>query len=256
MSEEFNLQTPDPVGTENDGPEVSDFGNQYLQSIPEEDREVVSKYVGEWDKNVTQEFQKRAERIKAYEELGDPDSLRQAWEVAQMLSSDPVSFYNELTSYMTQNADSLGWNPNPDNPTPPPDWDGVPEEFVNKFTEMEKRLAELDGSFNEMTSKQREEQELAMLDNELKRLHNEHGEFDDTFVISQLANGATPDDAIKAWEALVQNVIDSRKNPPPPIMGSENAGSPLDQVDPSKLKDPNVRKQIGIDYLTKSLRGG
>lgn len=252
---DFNLDTPQPPEPDPPSNDVSDFGNQYLSNIPEADRAVVAKYVGEWDKNVTQEFQKRAEQVKGYEELGDIDSLKQARQVAQMLQEDPVGFYNELTTYMNQNADELGWNKTPENPTPPEDWDGVPEAFVNKFNEMSERLEKLSGSWEQMSAQRQEEQELARLDDELKALHTKHGDFDDMFVISQLANGATPDQAIAAWNSLVQNVIDSRKTPPP-IMGSETAGSPLDQVDKTKLSDASVRKSIGVEYLKKSFQGG
>src|SRR5687768_1195528 len=48
------------------------LGNQFLNKIPEQDRNIVAKYVKDWDAQVTRKFQDYSSKLKPWEQLGVP----------------------------------------------------------------------------------------------------------------------------------------------------------------------------------------
>lgn len=259
--------------TESQGEEtqdLSEFGNQFLQDVPEEHRHIVEQYIKPWDGNVTKKFQELQGKLKPYEELGDPAELQSAYQILSELRSNPVEFYNSYRDYLIENGDvlkerwgvedvyqALGVNVSDYQNEPdfnggelPDEFEGVPQQFVQQFQQMQERLESLDQNVNEFTTAAQEQEQMKILDQTLDMLHTNHGEFDDTFVLTQIASGKSPDEAIQAYETLQQSIIDSHSKTPPPNLMNGPGGTPLDQVDATKLKDAKTRKEIGTQILS------
>jgi hypothetical protein len=243
------------------------YGNQFLNTVDEADREVVGKYINDWDAGVTKKFQEYSSKLKEYEELGEAESLHSASTVLRDIQSDPVAFFNNYKDYIIENAQAIQEQYGIEDiheaigiakqmieeeidPSGLPENQPMNSAMQEKFDAMEARLAESDTKFESLNSGIREKEQSQFLDNELKTLHTEHGQFDDTFVLTQLANGKTTSQAIEAWNTMKQSIIDSHKKTPPPSLLNGPAGTPLDQVDSTKLNDAKTRKEIGVQLLS------
>lgn len=230
-----------PVGNDDEG-----LANPFLANIPESDRAIVEKYVNEWDSGVTKKFQGYKDELKTYKEFGDADQISTAMTLMAELSSNPVEFIQRTQQFID------------DNP-----------ELFKEFMEMEEELqegqegqeidytaqelAQLREEFASFKEEQETAEQLKMLDSVMDNLHNTHGPFNDEYVLLKISQGISPEDAVQEWNTVTQEFIDSRKGPSAPRLLPGQGGTPLDQVDKSKLRDPGFRKEYGAELLRAQL---
>lgn len=135
------------------------------------------------------------------------------------------------------------------------EWDNMSDD-EQKIATLERKLYDLEQRHQVRETESQERKDKEYLDNTLKKLHTEHGDFSDQFVTALIANGVSPQDAIKAYQGEQQKIIDSQKNTPPPPALREAGGIPKDQVDKNKLNDPAYRKATGVAALEAARRAG
>jgi len=245
------ISSNDDTGNENS---PSEFANQYLKDIPDEHRSIVEQYVGTWDKNVTQKFQDYSGRLKGYEALGDVESLASAQQLWDMLNDNPVGFLEQLQQYTNEiyqpEENGMGtYDDDEEGAYALPEFDGDGDALLQQYQDLQERYSSLEERLNGFESSQQEKDEMKMLDSVLDDLHNTHGDFNEQWVLLQIANGADPSEAVQSWTELTQGIIDSRKSNPPPVLLGGPGGTPLDQVDKSALRDPATRKEYGTELL-------
>ena len=246
----FGEQEPvAPVGEE------VDYGlsNEFLSKIPEQDRQIVGKYVKEWDAGVTRKFQDYSSELKTYKDFGDADQISTAMTLMSELSSNPVEFIQRTQQFITDNPELF-------------------EEFMEMQEEFEEQieqtqgtqqpvgddntaadLAELREQLNSFRDEQETQEQLKMLDSVMDDLHNTHGSFNDEYVLLKISQGISPEDAVQEWHNATSEFIDSRKGPSAPRLLPGQGGTPLDQVDKTKLRDPGFRKEYGAELLKAQL---
>jgi hypothetical protein len=238
MSDSNGLNLPTTIpgldgGSDLDG--FSDFAKGILGQIPDEDRTVVSKYIKDWDGNVTKQFQKVHEQYKPYKELGDPDQIREALTWIELLNSDPVTFINNVQEAMKEAG--IEMSQDYDDYSVLPEYEGLPQQFVSQFQQQQQELAELRESLQGFTQTTQEKEEQAALDNLLGMLHTEHGDFDEDWVLLQIAKGIDPDEAVNKFNTeFITKYSSPQARKPAPNLFTGAAGSvPNGQVDMSKM---------------------
>lgn len=240
-------QDNEEVNTEN----FSDFARGILGGIPEADRPVVAKYVKEWDGNVTREFQKIHQKYQPYVEMGDIEDIQYARYYASMMQNDPAQLVRELTTAMREagmSTDDLFGPPDegdegfdPGDGTQP---NVIPRALQNRIDQLEQALGNVHQSQQTFQQQQFEQQQLAQLDNLMRAMHSQHGDFDDDWFLLQLEKGKTPDQAIGAYKER----FGSPERKPAPRILTGNGAVRQDQVDPSKLSDKD-RKAYALSIL-------
>jgi hypothetical protein len=234
----LNLPTEIPgLGGGSDLEGLSDFAKGILGQIPEEDRSTVAKYYKEWDGNVTKRFQDVHEQYKPYKELGEPDQIKEALEWIELLNSDPVSFIKNVQEAMKEAGIEMTQQEINDELSNLPEYEGLPKTFLDQFQKQQAELAELRESLQGFTQTTQEKEEQAALDNLLGTLHNTHGEFDDDWVLLQIAKGIDPDEAVTKFNTeFVAKYSSQQTRKPAPNLFTGAAGSvPNGQVDMSKM---------------------
>jgi hypothetical protein len=161
------------------------------------------------------------------------------------LSANPIEFIQRTQEYINENPELF-------------------EEFMAELEEQSQEPVgyEEDGryvpreEFESMRQQlesfqedQETQEQLRILDNVMDQLHNDHGSFNDDYVLLRISQGMSPEEAVQSWEQEATQFIDSRKSPTAPRLLSGQGGTPLDQVDKSKLKDPAFRKEYGAELL-------
>src|SRR5690606_31494819 len=131
------------------------------------------KYIKDWDANVTQKFQEYSEKLKPWESLGvEYDSARAAVQAMMFAEQDPVTFHQLLTEQLKELELLPGENPvgTETQGSPLPEFEGLNEGFVNRFTKLEENLnkvGEFMDNYNKENTRKSQEQ---MLDETLKAL--------------------------------------------------------------------------------------
>jgi hypothetical protein len=181
----------------------------FLAKIPEGDREIVGKYVKQWDSGVTRRFQELHGKYKPYEELGDLETLQQAHQLYQILDEEPERLYAALRETFGESE--------PEGATTEAGEDsGLDEQFQGVVTELQERLEkqnEVLEAIAEYVIDQHKSvqatQEDKELDEYLGLLKDEYGDFDEEYVLTKMYHGASGDEAVSAWQDMVQQHINA-----------------------------------------------
>jgi len=137
-----------------------------------------------------------------------------------------------------------------DGNSPLPEFEGVPEEFVEQFRSMQQEIGTLRGTVEQTVSAQEQDQ----LDRWTAQLHNEQGAFDDRWVQNYLAENPKSNgkDAVDAFRAMLNEYgtpkKDEKEIPPAPIIPRGSGSIIPEQVDLTKLT-----KDQRLDLMAKAL---
>ncbi len=226
-------------------PEYSEFAQGILNEIPETDRAVVGKYIKTWDGNVTKKFQSYTDKLKGYEALGEIEYLENLNNWNEMLNNDPVQFMTLLKQAMDEEGIKMSDVSNDKGDrdfSPLPEFEGVPQQFVDRYQNLEKTVNDLNSKFGSFNEEKENERIQIQLDSMMKDLHTTHGKFNDDFVLVQLSRGVSAEDAIKAWNDEIKQYSSPQKAPPNVMHGS--GGIPSGQADISKMSKEDKRKMM------------
>lgn len=231
----------------------------YLEEIPETIRPLVENTFKKWDANVTQRFQElhsQQETWKPVTEQYQPDDVLGALQVAQILEQDPTRFltaFAEAYPELVKEALSgQGLTPEPTS-TPTGAEQGLgdldPDDpVVKRMQALEEQIASLTGNLTERQEQELATQQQQYLDGILSDLHEKHGDFDDTFILAQLAyRAATPDQAIQAWKEVTSKFgapIPDPNSTTPPTPIPSNGGVPSTQFSAEDLKDGDTKALV------------
>jgi hypothetical protein len=225
-------------------PSQDSLGNGFLSKIPEQDRPIVEKYVKDWDSGVTTKFQELHNQYAPYKELGDIGDIQQALEVMEALRLDPKGFYDNLSKIMEElnEDDEMSLNEPPVEIKEPENADS------SEVAQLKAALEDLSSKWTAHEQTVAEKAQMDELDGIMSKLHTEHGDFDDRWVLLQLADGVSPEDAIQKWNSLIDANVSSRKGKPAPIVLPGAGSIPNGQADPSKFS-----KSDRLAYIAQML---
>jgi len=238
------------------------LGNAFLKHIPEVDRKVLEPYIKDWDAGVTRRFQAIHDEYRPYKSLGvDPDTLRSAYDLYQLIDNDPQLVYDRLAEalghagaqqVMQQQAAQQTAPPQSD-PTVDPRFDGLPEQFVAEYQQQRELLIAVATMLAEDKKTKQTEQENQEFTNYLASLHKKHGDFDEEYVAMKMSQGMDGEKAVKAYSDFVQATVNrvTGGNPKPPTLLGGAGSVPNGAVDPSKLASKDS-KAILADMLQKA----
>lgn len=253
---ELNLEpeSPDPELNIDDS-----LANPFLESIPDEDKPIVEKYIKTWDANVTKKFQEIRDTYRPYKDLGvEPEVLQSAMQMWNAANADPKAFYLTLSEAVKE----LGILDDLNGQAPPPvnngnngglpEYEGLPPAFVEEWSGVKQTLAGINEFIQSEKTSRESQQQQQQLDSLLKELHTKHGDFDEPAVLGRMLKGLSPEDAVKNYKQDLENTINSRTKRNPPQLPGEGS-TPFDQVDRSKLNNPSDRRQLVADMLRANI---
>lgn len=241
---------PKSLGENLDDLSIESASSPFLKNIPDQDKAIVQKYIKDWDSQVTKRFQGIHDEYKPYKDLGDIESIQRNMEIVQLLQADPKLFYTNLAKFIDQieGNDEVEIDDTEEVEPVVPKQVEKTDPRDSELADLRNQVQQLTGAFTNDIQSRNDQRELAQLDRTLENLHTKHGDFDDDWVLVQVSRGVPIENAIKSWNDMLGQRVDSfRKATPPRIMpGAGNtAGS---QVDPSRLD-----KKTKINYIQSAL---
>ena len=263
-------QQQNNTGTGSQGQEVQQQQQQnqtpapyapFLERVPESVRGVIEPIFKEWDSNVTQRFQgvhsqyEWAQPWKEIAENYEPDTVSQAIEVLSALEQNPEGFYQAL-------AQAYNFGQGQGQQVPGQQGDPNEEMEVDpRFSQLEETVGTLAQLMLDRQQQEEYSAEEQQLMSELQTLQQQHGDFDMDYVITKIASGVEPEDAVKAYRALVGNNGGGQNNGngngqrPPVVMGS-GGGVPSQSIDFKNLDRKGTQGLIQQVLAANRQQGG
>jgi hypothetical protein len=242
-------------GTETGGGESSPGLNpawsEALSAIPEQFHGVLTPHFQQWDQSAQSKIEQANSQLRsfeAYKEFVDNDikaeDLAQGYQLLYQLTQDPQAVYNAL-------GEAYGFGaavPNPEGE----ETEETDETESQNF--LDPRVDQLQSNLDlvAQTLIQQEEAKIAAaadekLDAEINALKEKYPNFDERYVLSLVANGATMEEAAQSYETLTQQILQQNPRPfAPQVMGTSGGGTglPSQAIDPTKLGDKDRRALV------------
>src|SRR5215831_18763688 len=177
------------------GGQDSGLANDFLARVPEADREVVGRYVRDWDAGVTRRFQDIHARYQPYDQLGQYSDLAQYKAVFEYLRDNPQAVYKTLHEHFGQ--------PAPEKPNPEDEWGDLPPSVIQRLQTMDQQgelLRVLAEKVIGMNTSSQEATEDAELERYMSWLSSTYGNFDEDYVLAKMSTGMDGVQAVQEFQ--------------------------------------------------------
>ncbi len=214
---------------------LSGYAQNYLQGVPEAERELVQRHISKWDTGASQQFQRYAEELNRWKGLGNYDDLVAANRVYQQLVSDPQGVVDYLykehgytpseLAAMQQQAQATGPGQQQAEPQP---WEPQLKQYESRFQQYDRVL----GGIAEYIKQQKEAAETQQYDKQVDDLLTQVKSVDktipDNYALTLMLQGRSPEQVAAQWKQEVQAALNAQRNgqpsPAPGLMGARSGG--------------------------------
>lgn len=248
-SQDNDPVAPETGGGSSDNPAWSEL----LSVVPEMLHSQVKPHLEKWDKNYQEGINKVHSQYQAYKPYLEgnvgPDQINYALQLVSAIDERPADVIAALQEY-------AGIQPQQQTPDSTREQGLVEEteipEFTNhpewqKISKMVETMAQL---LVQQNYSQQESQEDEILSQELDDLHEQHGDFDEEWVLTRAANNPNIplETHVQAFKEFESKLIANSRRPSPKVMGAGGI-APDSQVDTKKL-DSKGRRDLVAQMLS------
>jgi hypothetical protein len=236
-----------PVGNEQTGENPA--WQELYQVLPDSLRPVVAPVLEKWESGTQRQFQQNAETMKAYEpyqpliDAGIPvDRIEQALAVAQLIDTDPRGFLQQMQQFFPEEEAPQGEQQQQQQTFEEQPFSIETDPNFRKVQEQQDLLAQV---LYQQLEADKAKQEDEALDQELNRLTQTYGEFDEDYVFGLALNGVELEDAVKRYFQKIEQI---RTAPRPdaglPQIIPPGGGMPSERIDPANMTDAQRRAYV------------
>lgn len=233
-------------------PGLSELGSGFLNRVSPEHRSILEPYVSQWDAGVTRRFQDLHNQFRPFQELGsDPETLSHALNIYQMLDENPQELVRLITEQMGDGMSQGqpgggGQGTLPGEPGQQTPGAASPEiqQALQKITALEGIVEKLAEGHLSQREKETQANEDAQLDQYLGLLQKEFGDFDENYVLAQMMSGVDGQEAVQAFQKLVQGQVNQRGVPQVPAILGGGGSVPQQQQSVAKASRGDVRNLV------------
>jgi hypothetical protein len=241
---------------------------ELLDIMPSQLHPQMRPILDKWEQGTQQRFQQHAEQMKRYEpyqaliENNVPmDYIEQALSVAQLIDENPQGFMQQLQAIFggdQQQDFEQGQNGQQQQQYDYGDQQGTFDQQQwdisqdPRFQELQQHQDLLAQHIASQMQQEQEAQEDSELDTMLENLREQYGDYDERYVITMAASGMHPEEAVKAYHEMVNNIRSQpRADAGLPKIVSPSNGMPSEQVDVASLSDTD-RKRLVQNILAQA----
>lgn len=234
---------PEPEPVQEELPPLTDFGQRYLATVDEAEREIAERHVRRWDAG----YAKQAERWKGYEELGSTEELANYRALYNTFISAPEKIveYLQTQGYTLVQAQQAVAEAKKEEAANPND---------EKLSKLEKAVEYLVTTRQQETAAQQEARELQEFNTALDAglPQGATSQFRDT-VIRLIAGGMPSiEAAVQHVQGLMQTSINQNaRQQAPTLLGSSGAPPTTKKQEVTELSDSDAAK-----YMASLLQQG
>lgn len=244
---------PDDNGQDNSGGNPA--WNDVLSIIPEDLHSQVTPHFQQWDQGVQQRFQQVHSQYDQYKDFVDnevnPEHLRMGLGLLQAIEQNPRDVYEALAQQFNLGQQEQGEA----GKDVPEGYENLPPEVIDRIRQLESGYETVAQQMMNQRQQEAERSEDVILERTMADLKNRYGNFDEQYVLAHMLNGTKPDEAVAAYQSLVEQVIAENNRPKPPrILGSGSLVPGEQRVDVTKM-NPGQTRDLVTEMLKAAAQG-
>ena len=232
---------------EQEAPKLSAFAQSYLAQVPEQERDLVTRHVQEWDRG----FNKYAERIQRqygqYDQLGTFDEISQAVNIARLIAQDPQGATQWLISqgYGPQQAAQTVQNvQDQQQQSQQQQPDTIPPAVEQELNRYKTALGAMYERLNQDQLQRDTERYEREIEAGLEAARKQYPGIPETLILHLMKGGMEMDDAIQAVASQIQAGVNTRATPPAPKVLSSASLPPQAAKSPSEMTDDERKASL------------
>lgn len=235
-----------------DGTGINPAWNELLEFIPEDKYNDATQVLRKYDSNFNQKLGEVQSKYQDYEPFAEAeikgDEIEFALGLLNAINEQPQEVLAALNQYIaSEDGDEEvepqgGGSSNSGN-----DDQGLPEGFdltqhpeFQRYSGMVEQMAELLANDRQEALDAEEEEELEA---ELEELREQHGDFDEDYIVSKLFAGKTGEEAIQEYNEFLEKHNAKPNRPAPRVLGA-GSSIPSNRPDVTKLDDKGTRSLV------------
>lgn len=222
-----------------------------LNELPESVRPLVEPIFKDWDTKVSERFQKVHSEYEPWKPITsqyDPEAVSNAVALARYLEENPRELYDRIAEaygYNTSEQGQPGQQP-AQQQVQPGDEEEPPDPTAAKLSELEQALVAIATHLQTQQQSTEMDNNVKVLNQTLEGLKTTHGDYNEQYVLTMIANGADPETAVLSWKAELQKAIQNgtQPNTDAPTVISGTGAVPSTQADLGKLGDNDTQDLV------------
>jgi hypothetical protein len=219
---------------------------EYLEPIPQEYHEKVRPVLEKWDKGVQERFNQVHQQYEPWKPIidagVDPETASFSINLLNAINENPQQVWEAIGNYYQLNGkpgSSSGQGlEEPDQPEEDP--------YANRVSQLERQNQIMAQHLVRRREEELEAQASAELDRELteqRQKNKARGDFNEEFVLAQMQNGKSTEEAVNAYYAFRDNEIKKYRQMPL-IMGSGGGVPQFGNTDVRKMSDKDANNLV------------
>jgi hypothetical protein len=250
---------PDPEAEEgvvtDEGPKLSAFAQNYLNTVPDTERDMVQRHVQQWDKGFSKYAENIAKKYGQYDQLGEFEQVQQAVQLAQLITSDPQTATQWLISQgygpqqaaqAVQNQQAQQQNPQLQNPQQPqqPQQEWIPPSVQRELQRYQMALGAMNQRFEQDQFNRETERYRSEIESGLAAVKQQHPGIPETMILHLMKGGMEMDEAVGLLVEQIQSGVNQRSAPQAPRVLSSASLPPQAAKAPSEMTDDERKASL------------
>jgi hypothetical protein len=251
---------PDPGDSgvvQEEAPKLSAFAQNYLNTVPDAERDIVQRHVQSWDKGFSKYAENISRKYGQYDQLGEFEQVQQAVQLAQLITQDPRTATQWLLSqgYGPQEAANAvqgaqqvanqqpGPNQQPQQPQQnQQEW--MPPAVQRELQQYKMALGAMNQRFEQDQFNKETERYQREIESGLAAVRSQYPQIPETMILHLMKGGMEMDDAVGLIVEQIQAGVNQRQAPNAPKVLSSASLPPQAAKAPSEMTDDERKASL------------
>jgi hypothetical protein len=240
----------DPSAPSAEAPKLSAFAQNYLNTVPDQERSIVQRHVVEWDKGFNKYAQNVAQKYSAYDQLGSVEEIQQALGVARLISDDPRGaakwliengYGPEQAAATIQNAQAQVAQAGPQQQQSQP---AIPDAIQSELQQYKLALGAMYERFQQDQFQRETEKYQGEIEAGLEAARKQYPGIPETLILHLMKGGMEMPDAIQAVASQIQTGVNAMRAPNAPRVLSSASLPPQAGKSPADMTDDERKASL------------
>lgn len=239
---------------EPEGPKLSAFAQNYLNTVPDAERALVQQHVQKWDKGFSKYAENIARKYGQYDQLGEFEQVQQAVQLAQLITQDPRTATQWLLSQgygpegaaqVVQGAQQQVAQQQPQQqPVPQPQQEWMPPAVQRELQGYKMALGAMNQRFEQDQFNRETERYRSEIEQGLAAVKSQYPQIPETMILHLMKGGMEMDDAVGMLVEQIQAGVNQRQAPNAPKVLSSASLPPQAAKSPSEMTDDERKASL------------
>lgn len=229
--------------SQEEAPRLTAFAQNYLNTVPDSEREMVTRHVAQWDKGFSKYAENIAKKYGQYDQLGEFEQVQQSVQLANLIAQDP----QRATEWLM----SQGFGPkqaqevvHDQQVQQQPQQSNIPPEIQHELQRYQMALGAMSQRFEQDKFTRETERYQSEIEQGLAAARQQHPGIPETLILHLMKGGMEMPDAITYIVEQVQAGVNQRSAPTAPKVLSSASLPPQAAKQPSEMSDDERKASL------------